>query len=88
MDYRYRRMRQAVDRRLQKHFGCDYFEESEPLIEQAKLQVGEFLQGARRQFDLPLAFAGSEFQVKVWEALLEIPYGETRSYGQLAGGLG
>ena len=44
--------------------------------------------GGRRQFDVPLLFAGTQFQRKVWHALLEIPYGETISYGEMACSLG
>jgi methylated-DNA-[protein]-cysteine S-methyltransferase len=51
-------------------------------------QIGEFLQGDRRSFDLVLAPRGNPFAVRVWELLRRIPYGETRSYGQLAAELG
>ncbi|HSU95656.1 MAG TPA: methylated-DNA--[protein]-cysteine S-methyltransferase [Gemmatimonadaceae bacterium] len=51
-------------------------------------QLGEYFRGERTQFDLPLAPHGSEFQLRVWSLLREIPYGETRSYGQLAKELG
>lgn len=47
-------------------------------------QLGEYFAGARTRFDLPLAPAGTPFQRDVWTALLEIPYGQTRSYGELA----
>jgi methylated-DNA-[protein]-cysteine S-methyltransferase len=49
-----------------------------------KLQLQEYFDGARREFDLPLAPRGTPFQLAVWNALLRIPYGETRSYGELA----
>ena len=51
-------------------------------------QLGEYFAGDRRGFDLALAPQGSEFQLRVWEALREIPYGETRSYGELAARIG
>ena len=51
-------------------------------------QLDEYFAGARRSFDLPLAPEGTEFQRRVWLALREIPYGETTSYGDLAGRLG
>ena len=44
--------------------------------------------GRRREFQLPLAPKGTEFQQKVWKALLDIPYGETRSYGEIARAIG
>lgn len=50
----------------------------------ARTQVRDYFAGKRRAFDLPLAPAGSEFQRNVWNALQKIPFGETRSYGDLA----
>jgi methylated-DNA-[protein]-cysteine S-methyltransferase len=47
-------------------------------------QLKEYFSGKRREFDLPLRMAGTEFQRRVWRELTEIPFGETRSYGQLA----
>jgi methylated-DNA-[protein]-cysteine S-methyltransferase len=47
-------------------------------------QLNEYFAGKRREFDLPLRMAGTEFQRRVWRELAEIPFGETRSYGQLA----
>lgn len=47
-------------------------------------QLEEYFAGERTAFDLPLAFTGTPFQVAVWEALREIPYGQTISYGELA----
>ena len=51
-------------------------------------QLGEYFRGGRIQFDVPLAPRGSAFQQRVWNLLRAIPYGETRSYGQLARELG
>jgi len=50
----------------------------------ADTQLREYFAGTRKNFDLPLETEGTEFQKKVWAALLEIPYGETRSYKQIA----
>lgn len=57
-------------------------------FEEATGQFAEYFAGERRTFTLPLAPAGSDFQHRVWKLLTEIPYGETRSYGQLADQLG
>lgn len=54
------------------------------LIKKAYNQLEEYFAGKRKEFDLPLEFVGTEFQVKVWNALLTIPYGETRSYKEIA----
>lgn len=59
-----------------------------PLLDEAERQLREYFAGTRRAFDLPLAPAGTEFQQKVWAALREIPYGETRTYGDIAKNLG
>jgi methylated-DNA-[protein]-cysteine S-methyltransferase len=55
-----------------------------PLLTKAKSQVLEFLKGKRTSFNLPLNPQGTEFQKKVWKQLSRIPYGETKSYGQVA----
>lgn len=59
-----------------------------PLLERAEGQILEYLNGRRQVFDLPLSPVGTEFQRKVWRALLDIPYGETESYGALARRIG
>ncbi|MGA2842418.1 MAG: methylated-DNA--[protein]-cysteine S-methyltransferase [Steroidobacteraceae bacterium] len=51
-------------------------------------QLGEYFAGRRREFDLPWRLHGTEFQQRVWNALMEIPYGATWSYGELAKRLG
>ncbi|WP_228282812.1 methylated-DNA--[protein]-cysteine S-methyltransferase [Brevibacterium atlanticum] len=51
-------------------------------------QLGEYFAGHRRGFDLPLAPHGTEFQRSVWQGLLEIPYGSTANYGELAEAVG
>ncbi|MGM9988278.1 MAG: methylated-DNA--[protein]-cysteine S-methyltransferase [Bacillaceae bacterium] len=53
-------------------------------IKEALKQLEEYFQGTRRQFDLTLHLEGTEFQQRVWRALQAIPYGETRSYKQIA----
>ncbi len=51
-------------------------------------QLKEYFVGKRKKFDIPIKFEGTEFQVKVWEQLCNIPYGETRSYGDIAKNIG
>lgn len=58
------------------------------LLERASRQLEEYFAGKRKQFDLPLSLRGTEFQRQVWAALRDIPYGETRSYGQIAQAVG
>jgi len=59
-----------------------------PLLQEASRQIGEYFQGQRNVFELPLAPVGTAFQEKVWAALQNIPYGETWSYQQLAESIG
>ena len=54
----------------------------------ARRQLTEYFAGERREFDLPLALHGTEWERRVWSALREIPYGQTISYGELALSLG
>lgn len=59
-------------------------DQEHPLLLAAQLQLEEYFAGERITFNLPLDFQGNTFQKQVWAELLEIPYGETRTYGQLA----
>lgn len=59
-----------------------------PVLDAAQTQLAQYFDGARQRFDLPLAPSGTAFQKRVWQALREIPYGQTWSYGQLAARLG
>jgi methylated-DNA-[protein]-cysteine S-methyltransferase len=61
---------------------------SHPILREAQRQLGEYFAGERQEFSLQLDFAGTDFQRRVWEALLTIPYGETRSYGEIAQQIG
>lgn len=55
-----------------------------PLIKKAYEQLDEYFKGLRKNFDLPLLLDGSEFQIKVWKALMTIDYGKTATYGDIA----
>lgn len=59
-----------------------------PLLAEAERQLTEYFAGERREFDLPIHAEGTPFQWAVWEQLRQIPYGETRSYGDIARALG
>ena len=58
------------------------------LIKNAYLQIQEYLEGKRKEFDLPLLMKGTAFQIQVWNALKDIPYGETISYQEIARKIG
>ena len=59
-----------------------------PLLAEAIHQLRAYFAGDLRRFDLPLDFAGTEFQCRVWSELTRIPYGETRTYQELARAIG
>ncbi len=55
-----------------------------PIVRDAERQIRQYLAGERAEFELPLDMEGSEFQIEVWQSLRHIPYGETRSYRDIA----
>ena len=59
-------------------------QDDHPILLKTGQQLQEYFAGQRQQFELALDFEGTEFQKKVWQALLSIPFGETRSYKQIA----
>ena len=59
-----------------------------PVLRETERQLREYFAGTRNQFELELDFAGTDFQKQVWQALLTIPFGETRSYSQIAEQIG
>ncbi|MDR2162897.1 MAG: methylated-DNA--[protein]-cysteine S-methyltransferase [Clostridiales Family XIII bacterium] len=62
----------------------DYTESETPVVLEAIRQLREYFDGERRDFDLPLELSGTDFQLSVWNALRGIPYGQTRSYAEIA----
>jgi len=61
---------------------------STPVLQQAVAELTEYFAGLRREFTLPLSPRGTAFQRQVWQALRAIPYGQTRTYGQIAEAIG
>jgi methylated-DNA-[protein]-cysteine S-methyltransferase len=62
--------------------------EAEQPFAQTRIQLDQYFAGLRSSFDLPLTMRGSEFELRVWSALREIPYGESTNYGEIARRLG
>lgn len=79
-DWRYRKMRPAIDERIQKGLKADYVEEESQINNETEKQLQEYFSKQRKQFDIPLQLVGTEFQKTIWNILLEIPYGEIDSY--------
>lgn len=59
-----------------------------PILCAAERQLKDYFAGTRKAFDLPLDFAGTDFQKRVWAELLNIPFGQTRTYGEIALAIG
>lgn len=76
--------RDLADRRLERVLNAHTVEGTSSATENAARQLDEYFAGLRTEFDVPLLFAGTDFQKTVWNALLEIPYGKTVSYKELA----
>ena len=74
--------------RLVKYMNAEFKVETSYVLKQTKKQLDEYFSGTRKAFDIPLHPVGTEFQQQVWNALLEIPYGETRSYKDIALSIG
>lgn len=67
---------------------ADFVESGSPVIEETIAQLRQYFDGKRKAFDLPLLLVGTEFQKRVWNSLIEIPYGKTLSYAGLSRKLG
>jgi methylated-DNA-[protein]-cysteine S-methyltransferase len=87
-DWRYRKMRAAVDNRIQKELTTGYVEEDQPVLAETRRQLDEYFHEGRQQFDLPVLFIGTEFQQSVWRTLMTVSYGSTATYLQLSDWLG
>lgn len=75
---------ERVQARIEKRYGKQLTPGSSSIIDLAIGQVGEYFDGTRKRFSIPLDLRGSRFEMAVWHELLNIPYGETRSYGEIA----
>ena len=87
-DWQVEKHRERVDRRLRKMLRAEFEEATSEVIEEARRQLDEYFAGQRREFTVPLLFTGTDFQKRVWEELLNIPYGAAISYGEMARRIG
>lgn len=79
-DFEYRRMIDKIVSRVAHAMDAKITEANHPYFNQLEEQMTQYFEGSRMDFDLPLHLIGSDFQKRVWRGLMEIPYGETRSY--------
>ncbi|HIP50834.1 MAG TPA: methylated-DNA--[protein]-cysteine S-methyltransferase [Campylobacterales bacterium] len=87
-DWRYRKMRESIDNRIQKGLKAEYVEESTEVIEETIKQMKEYFNYERKSFTIPLLMVGTEFQKTVWQGLIDTPFGTTSSYLELAKRIG
>ena len=87
-DWRYRKMRDSIDKRIQKSLDAQYVEESSEIITLTIKQMKEYFNFTRKVFDIPLLLIGTDFQKKVWQGLINTPFGTTCSYLELAKRIG
>ncbi len=73
---------------LRRYFDHDITPGQHAILQQANAELNEYFSGRRQRFTLPLSLLGSPFQQQVWQALLAIPYGHTRSYADIAHQIG
>ena len=78
----------AVERRLCRGLNAELTEQPSDATTEAARQLDEYFAGCRQIFQLPLKFVGTDFQRSVWESLINIPYGVTYSYAELAAHIG
>lgn len=83
-DWRFRKMRDRVDNRLKKGLKSEFIEKDDEVLALTRKQLNEYFNHERKAFDIPLLLVGTDFQKKVWNGLLAIPFGETSSYLTLA----
>jgi len=79
-NWEYGKTKERIEKKLAKALNTEYVDASSEVIDEAKKQLDEYFSGKRKVFDVPLFMVGTAFQKSVWEALLQIPYGETASY--------
>lgn len=84
LEFTDRRMLEAQLRTLQRRFKCAIVPGRNAHLQQLQSELDQYFAGTLRAFTVPLVFPGTRFQRKVWEGLLAIPYGETRSYEEMA----
>jgi len=80
--------RRAIDDWIRKKLDAEFVEQKDEVLEKTRKQLDEYLNGNRKEFDIPLLMAGTDFQRRVWKALMRVPYGATSTYGQIAKDIG
>ena len=88
LGFRSRGMHEVIDDRIRKGLNAEFVEQDDEILERTRKQLDEYLNGNRKEFDIPLLMVGTDFQKSVWNALMEVPYGATSTYLQIAKDIG
>ena len=88
LEFADRRMLETQLGRLKRHFGCEVAPGRHAHFERLDRELGRYFAGDLEKFTVPIVYPGTPFQVAVWEYLRTIPYGQVRSYSELAQGVG
>ena len=83
-DWQFRKKRAMIDKRIQEGLQVKYSSEKSDVIAKAIQQLEEYFAGERKNFSIPLELVGTPFQKTVWQALQEIPWGQTETYSALS----
>lgn len=73
---------------IRKRLEAEFVEQDDTILQRTRRQIDEYLDGRRKAFDIPLLMVGTDFQKSVWNALLNVPYGATSTYLQIAQAIG
>lgn len=87
-DWQVEKHRDHVDNRLRRLLDAEFLDGPSAVIDTAIAQLDEYFAGTRQEFNVPVLFAGTDFQKKVWNALLTIPFGNTVSYREIGRRIG
>jgi len=80
--------RSTGEDRIGRALHAELVERDDDLLTETSRQLDEYVEGRRMRFDVPLLMVGTDFQKRVWDALMGIPYGATSTYGQIAADIG
>ena len=88
LDFGKRRDISAAGERIRRALNAELVGRDDEVLRATSRQLDEYLEGQRMRFDIPLLMVGTDFQKRVWKALMNIPYGATATYGEIARDIG
>lgn len=88
LGFRGKEVRRTVDAKIKKALNAEFVERDDEILEKTRRQLDEYFKGLRRKFDIPVLMVGTDFQKRVWDVLMKVPYGDTATYLKVAKDLG